>query len=90
MIGRLIGLRREREAITRRIALRQQRIRGLGRECRQHGREWMGTSRSLVQAFLAGFLVDQTRPLLPGDASPLKLVLLMLFRRLELLASGEF
>jgi hypothetical protein len=89
MIGALLGLRREREAITRRIALRQQRIRGLGQECRQHGREWMGTTRSLVQAFLAGFLVDQARPLLPGEASPLKLGLLILFRRLEWLVRGE-
>ncbi len=90
MIGSLIGLRRERAAITRRIALRHQRIRGLGQECRQHGREWMGTSRALLQAFLAGFLVDQARPLLPFEASPLKLGLLMLFHRLELLVRGEY
>lgn len=89
MIGRLMGLRREREAITRRIALRHARIRGLGQDCRQRGRDWMGTSRSLIQAFLAGFMIDQARPLLPVETSPLKLVLLVLFDRLELLVRGE-
>jgi len=89
VIGKMIGLRRQRKAITRRIAARRQRIHGLGDQCRQSGREWMGTSRSLVQAFLAGFLVDQARPVLPGETSPLKLGLLMLFRRLELLVRSE-
>lgn len=89
MIGRLIGLGREREAIVRRIDERRARIRDLGTECRQQGRAWLGTSRSLVQAFLAGFLVDQARPLLPGEASPLRLGLLMLFRRLEMLVQTE-
>ena len=49
----------------------------------------MGTSRSLIQAFLAGFMIDQARPLLPVETSPLKLVLLVLFDRLELLVRGE-
>jgi hypothetical protein len=89
MIGRLIGLRAEREMLTQRIAARRLRMRGLGAECRQFGREWMGTSNALFQAFLAGFLVDQARPVLPGESSPVKLALLMLFRRLELRVRGE-
>lgn len=88
MIGRLFGLKRERAVIGQRIQARKQRMQALGTDCRQHGREWMQTSRSLVQAFLAGFLVDQARPLLPSGTSPLRLVLITLFRRLERLTAG--
>lgn len=56
-------------------------------ELRQHGRRlhgqvdtYLGTPKSLVHGFLAGFLLDQTRPLVPQGPSPLKLLLPLLLR----------
>jgi hypothetical protein len=89
MIGQIIGLKRQRRIIARRIASRRHRIRSLGGECRRSSREWMGSSRALLQAFLAGFFVDQARPLLPSESSPVKIALIILFRRLESLIVGE-
>lgn len=62
---------------------RRQRMRHLGRECRRHGRAWASSPTGLTQAFLAGFMLDQARPLLPRETSPLKLAVLLGFRRLE-------
>lgn len=89
MIGKIPGLKRERRRITRRIAERRGRIHHLGLACRQHGRDWMHSSRALVQAFLAGFFVDQARTLVPGEASPVKIALMVLFRRLEALTGSD-
>lgn len=80
---RLSGLHRKRQQILADISQRRQRMTWLGRECHRHGRAWAKTPSALVQAFLAGFLLDQARPLLPGETSPLKLAVLFGFRRLE-------
>jgi hypothetical protein len=90
VISRLIGLKRERDEIRQRIVSRRHRMGALGEDFRRHGRSWAGTSNAKLQAFLAGFMLDQARPLLPGETSPVKLALFMLFRRLELLVRNEF
>jgi hypothetical protein len=85
MIEWLSQPRRERRALLDRIERRRQRMGQLGRDCQRAGLDWAHSPQAPVQAFVAGFLLDQLRPLLPANTSPLKLSLIMAFRRFELL-----
>ncbi|MCC5865718.1 MAG: hypothetical protein JJU31_11405 [Wenzhouxiangella sp.] len=84
----LSGLHRQRSALLERIEQRREQIHDLGQDCRRHGRAWARTPTALTQAFLAGFLLDQARPLLPHETSPLKLAVVLGVRRLETLVRG--
>ncbi|TVQ41700.1 MAG: hypothetical protein EA370_01335 [Wenzhouxiangella sp.] len=80
---RISELHRQRQRVMARIGQRRRDLRSLGHDCHRHSRAWASSPTGLSQAFLAGFLLDQTRPLLPRESSPLKLVVLLGFRRLE-------
>lgn len=85
---RLSGLHQEKSALLERIRQRRGQLQNHGQDCRRHGQAWARTPTALTQAFLAGFLLDQARPLLPGQVSPLKLAVFAGFRRLEALVRG--
>jgi hypothetical protein len=85
MIEWLSQPRRERRQLLDRIEQRRLHLGQLRQDCRREGMRWARSPRAPVQAFVAGFMLDQLRPLLPASSSPLKLSLIMAFRRLELL-----
>jgi len=84
-LPRISGLHRQRSALLERIGQRREQLYDLGQDCQRHGRAWARTPTALTQAFLAGFLFDQARPLLPHQTSPFKLAVFAGFRRLEAL-----
>jgi hypothetical protein len=81
----LSRLQRDRALMLQQIQQRRQRIRQLAKTCRSQGRAWAQTPQAPVQAFVAGFMLDQLRPLTPLEASPLKLSLLIAIKRLKAL-----
>lgn len=66
------SLSNQRRAVQDRITERRELFRCQRSRLVQRVDAWMGTPRSLVQAFLAGFLVEQARGLVPTAPTPLK------------------
>ncbi len=90
MIGEMFGLGARRRRIRNRIVNRQLEINDHGRRLGECLAVWAGTPRSVVQGFLAGFLLDQARPMIAAGPSPLKFLLGWAYRELKLPAEwGE-
>jgi hypothetical protein len=68
------SLSNQRRAVQDRIHERRELFRSQRSHLAQRIDAWMGTPRSLVQAFLAGFLADQARALVPGAPIPWKVL----------------
>lgn len=68
-------LRAERGQVMARLEHRHELMRQRSERLREHTQAYLGTPRSLVHGFLAGFLLDQTRPMVPQGPSPLKVLL---------------
>jgi hypothetical protein len=85
MIEWLSQPRRERRQLLDQIERRRRHLGLLLKDCRREGMRWARSPRAPVQAFVTGFMLDQLRPLLPASSSPLKLGLIVAFRRLETL-----
>jgi hypothetical protein len=66
------GLSSQRRAVQDRIRERRELFRCRRSHLVQRINAWMGTPQSLVQAFLAGFLMDQARSLVPVAPMPLR------------------
>lgn len=66
IIGGLITLGRRRTEIQRRIVEHRQRMTTTGRRLAGRAEAYLGTPNALLQSFLAGFLIDQARPILAG------------------------
>jgi hypothetical protein len=89
MLFHFSRLHRDRARTLQGIRQRRQQISRLGRECQQQGLAWARTPQAPVQVFVAGFLLDQLRPLLPMTTSPLKLALLVASNRLQAFLASE-
>ncbi|GEM_PF-2861436 len=75
-------LTRKRRRIRQRIDDRSRQMAVHREAIRARSRAWMGTPQSVVQAFLAGFLLDQARPMVPDGPSPLKFLIPWIMREL--------
>lgn len=80
MIMQISSLSTQRTVVRRRIASRQQELQDHRRQLVCGARQYLGTPRSVVHAFLAGFLLDQSRAMVPEGPSPLKLLMPFLIR----------
>lgn len=83
-MNRIVGLSRQRREIVDRIAGRRHSIGQRRNRLKRQVDAYLGTPRSVVHSFLAGFLMDQARPMVPDGPSPLKLILPWLVRELKL------
>jgi hypothetical protein len=83
MAIRLSELHHQRNQALEKIRQRREHLGELRRTCLRHSKAWARTPRAPLQAFVAGFMLDQVRPLIPEQTSPVQLALLVMFRRLE-------
>lgn len=66
MIGDLLTLGRRRTEIQRQIAGHRQRMTAAGGRLADHFKAYVGTPNAVLQSFLAGFLINQARPIVSG------------------------
>ncbi|MFU8830947.1 MAG: hypothetical protein ACNA7J_02215 [Wenzhouxiangella sp.] len=75
MIKQIAATSKERDQVVDRIHRRQDSFRHHQQRLREGVDNYLGSPQSLVHAFLTGFLLDQTRAVVPAGPSPLKGVL---------------
>ena len=83
MIQRIRELSSRRRRVARRIQARKAAICARHEHLREKANEYLGTPQSLVHGFLAGFLMDQSRALVPNGPTPLSIALPWLIRFLR-------